>query len=107
MAKSGTKSIEDTTTHTLDWDFVGTEHGNDNVVFQYINRLAEDVQVTILGTYDDDDDFSDAVQLNQVTVTGDDVDRDSLSEPWDQIRFELVAQSSVSSTADFEIKEHR
>lgn len=68
-------------------------------LWHYYNGLDENVTVTVYGTHKDDDTFSEAVQLNQKTVSsGGNAKFDTLNtDAWDQIRIELNPAADPSS----------
>lgn len=92
-------SITDTNTHTYDIDISKKGKG----VYDYINGLDADIALTVYGTHEDDDTFSDAHTLVDRTSTGSGViasnsaEYDTLSDPWDQLRVEVTAQSTPTS----------
>lgn len=105
MTRDGSATVSDTSTYTIDFEYVAKNVGDGRVVYQYVNPLGVNVEITAYGTYAGDDDYSDGVQLDQSTVNSSSTGSFSLTDPWEQVRFEIVAQSSPSS-GDVLIKEH-
>lgn len=97
--------IRDTNTYTYDARHVVTD---DRSVFQIRNNLDANVDITVYGTYDGDDNWNDKVTvISTVTVSsGGGNTTKTLQDPWDKLRFEVVAASSPSS-GNLLIKEHQ
>jgi hypothetical protein len=75
--------------------------------YQYVNGLDADVNIRVIATYDADDDFSDAVELEpSTTVASGASGFDTLTRTeWDQVRFEITPTAAPDS-GTFEIKLH-
>jgi len=86
--------IRDTNTESTDDDFV-----NPAETYQYVNNLDVAVDITVLGSYTADSDFSDAVTLQSIIgLSANSSDYDNLTvDNWDAIRFEITPQSTPSS----------
>jgi len=68
------------------------------LTFQYINGLDVDVDITVEATHDNDDSFSEAVELmTNKTITNGSEDYDTMGFPWDKLRFAVTPISSPSS----------
>lgn len=90
------EQIRDTNTYTYETQFALSDR--DKGVFQYVNNLDTEISVTVYGTHDEDTDFSEAVTLtSQFSIASASTDRDALTEPWDRVRFEVVASSTPTS----------
>jgi len=90
MARTAfSEQIRDTNTHSE-----RSRYSVNNGVLQIVNDLDAEVSLTFYGTHMDDTSGDDAVQLGTLTVGADTVDREALSEPWDQIVIKAVASSS-------------
>lgn len=101
MAKNaGSADIRDTNTYTFSKEL----HTDEDLTFQYINGLDQDVTVTVNVTHEGDTDFSDSFEANSQTVNTDTTDRDTMSYPWDRIQFEVSATTAPTS-GTFSIKE--
>jgi hypothetical protein len=94
------KQIRDTEQHTFP-----IRNDGEKSLYQYANNLDVEVDVVIEATYAADNDFSDAYQVGSHTIASGDVDRGSLTEPWDQVRITVQATTSPSSGA-FIAKKH-
>lgn len=85
----------DTSTENIDRDFSGRSSQR---LWHLVNDTTVDVKFEFFGTYNADDDFSDAVSLGSTTVSGDSVDYDSLNlDAWEQVRIEVTPQSDPTN----------
>lgn len=78
----------------------------DNETFQLINNTSVTVDYEFEGTHDSDGDFSDAVSLGSGSVSASSTARDSVSDPWDQIRVKLTPQTSPGGSSSVIVKKH-
>lgn len=84
-------------TNTYNYPISNNEPGTTFIV---ANDLDAAVDYTVKGTYESDDDFSDAITLaSGETVSADGVSYETLGYSWDVIRFEVTAQSSPSTNS--------
>lgn len=86
--------IRDTNTYTFP---MSNPVDRGRSVAQYANNLDAEVTVEWYGTYDGDDNWSDKVLLSSATVGAGVTDRESLTEEWDKVRFEVTATTSPTS----------
>jgi len=67
-------------------------------LFHIVNGLDAEVTVTIYGTRDEDrQNFNDAEQLGSLTISASSTGYETLSDPWEEVKFEIVASTSPSS----------
>lgn len=78
----------------------------DNETFQIINRTSVAVDYEFEGTYDGDDDFSDAVSLGSGSVNASSNARSSVSDSWDQTRVRITPQTSPGGSSSVIVKKH-
>jgi hypothetical protein len=101
MAKDvADQQIRDTNTYNFP-----ISHDDDSAVFQYVNNLDAEVTVDLQGTYDSDDDFSDAHAIASKTISSNSTDSYSLTDPWDQVRVVVTASTAPTSNS-FIAKKH-
>lgn len=99
------KEITDTNKHTFT---IERARKGPESAYQYVNGLDAKADVTVYATYDADDNFNDAIQLAKTTgiAANGGTDFNTVTQtPWDQLQFEVQAQSTPSS-GSFTIKEH-
>lgn len=60
-----------------------------DTLFHFVNGFDQAVDVTVDGTYAQDDDFSDSVQLNTENISSDASGYYVVTEPWEQIQITL------------------
>lgn len=88
------EQLRDTNTYT----FTMTGPGPDeDFVFQYANNLDADVTIDVAATYDSDDTFSDTVSLGTNSITAGSTAKQSLSDPWDVLVFQITAATTPTS----------
>lgn len=67
-------------------------------LWHVVHDLDTTVTVTFYGTHEDDDDFSDGVQIGQTDLaSGGDSDFETLTDPWEKTRIELSYGANPSS----------
>lgn len=78
----------DGSTETVDKDTQGFAAKH---LWHITHDLDTAVTATFYGTHEDDDNFSDAIQIGQDDlVSGGDESFETLTDPWEQVRVELV-----------------
>lgn len=98
----GSKSPRSTSTVTIDDTTTKPPSA-----YQYINNLDADADVRVIASYDDDDAFDDAVEVESAkTISSGTSDFDTLTRTeWDQLRFEITPATTPSS-GSFDIQLH-
>lgn len=67
-------------------------------LFHIVHDLDVSVTATFYGTHEDDDTFDDGVQIGQTDlVSGGDKGFETLTDPWEKTRVELVYGANPSS----------
>lgn len=85
----------DGSTETVDKDTKGFSAKH---LFHIVHDLDTTVTATFYGTHEDDDDFSDAIQIGQSDlVSGGDKAFQTLTDPWEKTRVELAYGADPTS----------
>lgn len=89
------EEIRDTNTYTATNDSGAI---SSTQVFHVVNDLDAEATLTFFGTRQEDaDSFDDEVELGSLTVAASDTDYETLSDPWEELKIEIVASSSPTS----------
>lgn len=81
------------------------QHNQGQVVFQFVNETAKQINYEIHGTYGADD-FSDKHTIKNSSVSANSVASVALNEPWDKLRVKVTPNNSPGGSSNVIVKEH-